>query len=257
MSAADTAWRRPLRPPRPRIRAASFFLTCYTIFLATLQLTASSMTYKQLDHHSSNKAMVSTHPCPSKPELYLRPNNTNASILLCARTLPEHFPTSLLDLSSHALHENSFTIMPTAQRNQRTFTHKHSQYFQLPCRPALRLNRTPLVAYASHTTLLQASLSSSVNISASTSARMHSTTGRSDTGYTMKIPTRTRSRNDPFAIFPKAKATSATSANSDYQKNDTGRAKNTTRNRTSDKANRLGALLEQWKPQTVAARAAA
>ena len=36
MSAADTAWRRPLRPPRPRIRAASFFLTCYTIFLATL-----------------------------------------------------------------------------------------------------------------------------------------------------------------------------------------------------------------------------
>ena len=96
--------------------------------------------------------MVSTHPCPSKPELYLRPNNTNASILLCARTLPEHFPTSLLDLSSHALHENSFTIMPTAQRNQRTFTHKHTQYFQLPRRLAPRLNRTPLVAYASHTT---------------------------------------------------------------------------------------------------------
>ena len=163
MSAADTAWRRPLRPPRPRIRAASFFLTCYTIFLATLQLTASSMTYKQLDHHSSNKAMVSTHPCPSKPELYLRPNNTNASILLCARTLPEHFPTSLLDLSSHALHENSFTIMPTAQRNQRTFTHKHTQYFQLPRRLAPRLNRTPLVAYASHTTLLQASLDLSLS----------------------------------------------------------------------------------------------
>ena len=66
MNAADTAWRRPPRPPRPRFLASSI-LPALTIFLtAILQISASNLLHEHENRNSNlycNKTLVSTSQC--------------------------------------------------------------------------------------------------------------------------------------------------------------------------------------------------
>ena len=59
MNAADTAWRRPPRPPRPRFRASSI-LPALTIFLtAILQISASNLLHEHENRNAHGRARES------------------------------------------------------------------------------------------------------------------------------------------------------------------------------------------------------
>ena len=100
MNAADTAWRRPPRPPRPRFLASSI-LPALTIFLAAiLQISASNLLHEHENRNSNlycNKTLVSTSQCSLRTTTSLCHNDTHASSQLRALTPPEHFSTPLLD----------------------------------------------------------------------------------------------------------------------------------------------------------------
>ena len=112
MNAADTAWRRPPRPPRPRFLASSI-LPALTIFLtAILQISASNSLHEHENRNSDlycNKTLVSTSQCSLRTKIPLCHNGTHASSQLRALTPPEHFSTPLLDTLPTILHEISFT----------------------------------------------------------------------------------------------------------------------------------------------------
>ena len=108
MNAADTAWRRPPRPPRPRFLAPSI-LPALTIFLtAILQISASNSLHEHENRNSDlycNKTLVSTSQCSLRTKTSLCHNGTHASSQLRALTPPEHFSTPLLDTLPTILHE--------------------------------------------------------------------------------------------------------------------------------------------------------
>ena len=82
MNAADTAWRRPPRPPRPRFLAPSI-LPALTIFLtAILQISASNLLHEHENRNSNlycNKTLVSTPR--SAPYAQRPPSATTAHTL--------------------------------------------------------------------------------------------------------------------------------------------------------------------------------
>ena len=115
MNAADTAWRRPPRPPRPRFLASSI-LPALTIFLtAILQISASNLLHEHENRNSNlycNKTLVSTSQCSLRTKIPLCHNGTHASSQLRALTPPEHFSTPLLETLPTTLHEKSFMRLP-------------------------------------------------------------------------------------------------------------------------------------------------
>ena len=115
MNAADTAWRRPPRPPRPRFLASSI-LPALTIFLtAILQISASNLLHEHENRNSNlycNKTLVSTSQCSLRTKTSLCHNGTHASSQLRALTPPEHFSTPLLETLPTTLHEISFMRLP-------------------------------------------------------------------------------------------------------------------------------------------------
>ena len=115
MNAADTAWRRPPRPPRPRFLASSI-LPALTIFLtAILQISAPNSLHEHENRNSDlycNKTLVSTSQCSLRTKIPLCHNGTHASSQLRALTPPEHFSTPLLETLPTTLHEKSFMRLP-------------------------------------------------------------------------------------------------------------------------------------------------
>ena len=150
MNAADTAWRRPPRPPRPRFRASSI-LPALTIFLiAILQISASNSPHEHENRNSDlycNKTLVSTSQCSLRTKTPLCHNGTHASSQLRALTPPEHFSTPLLETLPTTLHEKSFMRLPACwpphalaqhtdartfpQRSYKGTTHDHSSIDRL------------------------------------------------------------------------------------------------------------------------------
>ena len=150
MNAADTAWRRPPRPPRPRFRATSI-LPALTIFLiANLQISAFNSLHEHENRNSDlycNKTLVSTSQCSLRTKIPLCHNGTHASSQLRALTPPEHFSTPLLETLPTTLHEISFMRLPAywpphalaqhtdartfPQRSYKGTTHDHSSIDRL------------------------------------------------------------------------------------------------------------------------------
>ena len=158
MNAADTAWRRPPRPPRPRFLASSI-LPALTIFLtAILQISASNLLHEHENRNSNlycNKTLVSTSQCSLRTKTSLCHNDTHASSQLRALTPPEHFSTPLLETLPTTLHEKSFMRLPACwpphalaqhtdartfpQRSYKGTTHDHSSIDRLEAAGKARL----------------------------------------------------------------------------------------------------------------------
>ena len=91
MNAADTAWRRPPRPPRPRFLASSI-LPALTIFLtAILRCTSSTRTNIPAQFLSSAAECAISHGTPALPLLSQsapKPPLMAGARLPCRRRLP-------------------------------------------------------------------------------------------------------------------------------------------------------------------------
>ena len=140
MNAADTAWRRPPRPPRPRFLASSI-LPALTIFLtAILQISASNSLHEHENRNSDlycNKTLVSTSQCSLRTKIPLCHNGTHASSQLRALTPPGHFSTPLLDTPLPTiLYDISFTRLPAANYDFQTGVNA------INCYPTVRINIT-------------------------------------------------------------------------------------------------------------------
>ena len=134
MNAADTAWRRPPRPPRPRSLASSI-LPALTIFLtAILQISASNSLHEHENRNSDlhcNKTLVSgehlavlpTHKDPPLPQRHTR--QLSAARPNTSRTLLDSPPRYTPDHSSRNIfHDIACLLAATRSRA----THRRSNF---------------------------------------------------------------------------------------------------------------------------------